>query len=82
VKRRACLCCGYKTLKSQPGDFEICKVCFWEDDVIHYIKPDPDYLGGANGVSLNDAKANFAKHGVSDLQFKPHVRSPRPEEMP
>lgn len=26
-----CLCCGYKTLETR-GKFDICPVCFWEDD--------------------------------------------------
>ena len=31
-KKVRCLCCGYKTL-DQRGAFEICPVCFWEDEV-------------------------------------------------
>lgn len=27
-----CLCCGYVTLDSR-AEFDICPVCFWEDDV-------------------------------------------------
>lgn len=27
----ACPCCGYLTLDER-GEFEICNVCFWEDD--------------------------------------------------
>ncbi|CAL2104427.1 protein of unknown function [Tenacibaculum sp. 190130A14a] len=27
----ACPCCGYKTLESR-NEFDICKICWWEDD--------------------------------------------------
>ncbi|WP_309446938.1 CPCC family cysteine-rich protein [Clostridium sp.] len=27
-----CLCCGYMTLETS-AEFDICHVCFWEDDV-------------------------------------------------
>ncbi len=26
-----CLCCGYQTLDTR-GEYDICPVCFWEDD--------------------------------------------------
>lgn len=32
MKKYRCLCCGYKTMESR-GEFDICPVCFWEDDV-------------------------------------------------
>ncbi|MBJ8192719.1 hypothetical protein JDS79_38930, partial [Bacillus cereus] len=46
-----CPCCGYKTLNDEPpGTYDICEICFWEDDGIQFA--DPDYDGGANIVSL------------------------------
>lgn len=28
-----CLSCGYKTLDEEPpGTYDICEICFWEDD--------------------------------------------------
>lgn len=30
-KKVRCLCCGYRTLDER-GGFDICPVCFWEDD--------------------------------------------------
>lgn len=35
-----CLCCGYKTLESR-GEFDICPVCFWEDDTYFNFDTDP-----------------------------------------
>jgi hypothetical protein len=52
-----CQCCGYKTLKEGTRDsYEICKVCFWEDDFVQ--NEDPDYPDGANNVSLRQAQKN------------------------
>lgn len=74
-----CSCCGYMTLKEKPpGTYEICPVCFWEDDVVQLS--DPDFAGGANVVSLRQAQRNFLEIGVSDPRFKKNVRAPRPGE--
>ena len=57
-----CPCCGYFTLSEKPpGTFDICEVCFWEDDNVQF--GDPNYEGGANKESLNQARENFAKIG-------------------
>jgi Cysteine-rich CPCC len=80
-RRYPCPCCGYLTLPEPPtGTYEICPVCFWEDDNIQF--DDPDYEGGANKVSLRQARENFREFGVSELRFKSNVRQPRPDEMP
>lgn len=79
--RFACPCCGFLTLSEPPpGTYAICKVCFWEDDGVQFA--DPDYEGGANTVSLNQARKTFALHGVSELRFEANVRAPLPEELP
>ncbi len=36
-KKYKCLCCGYKTMDEERGSFDICPVCFWEDDM--FITP-------------------------------------------
>ncbi len=77
----ACPCCGYLTLPEEPpGTFDICPVCFWEDDNVQFR--DPDHEGGANKVSLSQARASFREHGVSELRFERQVRPPRPDEQP
>ncbi|MFW1771757.1 CPCC family cysteine-rich protein [Acinetobacter baumannii] len=49
-----CPCCGYLTFDDLTyGSLEICAVCFWEDDNVK--NEDPDYMGLANGISLNMA---------------------------
>ena len=56
----ACPCCLYYTFEEKPsGTYDICPVCYWEDDIVQLA--DPDFSGGANDVSLNLAKENFGK---------------------
>ena len=76
-----CPCCGYLTFDEEPcGTFEICPVCCWEDDNVQ--NDDPNYDGGANGISLNEAKENFAKYGAIKKELVQDVRNPLPEESP
>jgi len=67
-----CTCCGYRTLKEEPpGSYDICGVCFWEDDGVQY--DDPDCEGGANGVSLRLGQKNFEKFGACEIDDLEHV---------
>lgn len=76
-----CPCCGFLTIGEQPpGTFEICSVCFWEDDNVQF--DDPDYAGGANKVSLNEARQSFAAYGAISKEALKFVRKPLPEEIP
>lgn len=80
-KGHACPCCGYLTLTSaNRGTFEICPVCCWEDDNVQF--DDEDYAGGANRVSLRQARINFALYKVSSIECKRYVRPPKPSEIP
>lgn len=75
-----CPCCGYLTIGEEPpGTFEICPVCFWEDDNVQF--EDPDYSGGANSVSLNQARENFKLFGAVSKEFVNQVRKPLPQEI-
>lgn len=63
-----CPCCGNYTLPEKPsGTYYICKVCYWEDDNVQYY--DPDFEGGANENSLNQARKNYQECGASDKSF-------------
>lgn len=76
-----CPCCEYLVYPSPAmGDFDICPVCFWEDDSVQ--RRSPDYSGGANRPSLLEAKANFRKYGASEERFQKYVRDPLLEEIP
>ena len=74
-----CVCCGnYTLIDEPPGTFEVCPVCFWEDDNVQF--DDPDYEGGANKVSLNRAKENYRTIGASSNDNLKHVRKPSSDE--
>lgn len=74
-----CPCCRHRTL-AERGGFEICAVCFWEDDG----QDDHDanaVRGGPNGsLSLTEARRNYLRIGACEDRAVPHVRKPRPDE--
>ncbi|WP_442914238.1 CPCC family cysteine-rich protein [Kribbella sp. NBC_01245] len=77
----SCPCCGYLTL-AERGGYEICSVCFWEDD--GQDTHDADVVrGGPNGkLSLAHARNNFARFGASSERRVANVRPARDEEHP
>ena len=80
-KRYPCPCCGYYTFDTPERDsYDICPVCFWEDDLVQFEHPDAP--GGANTLSLNVCRANFVLFGASERCFLQKVRLPRPDEIP
>lgn len=74
-----CPCCGFKTL-GERGGFEICVVCFWEDD--GQDDHDADIVrGGPNGgLSLTQARANYREFGACERSMLEHVRPPTDDE--
>jgi hypothetical protein len=79
--RHACPCCACLTL-GERGGFEICPVCFWEDD--GQDEADADVVrGGPNrSLSLTQARANFEAFAACDQRSREHVRPPTPSERP
>ena len=59
----ACPCCGYKTL-TERGGYEICPVCFWEDDGQDDQDADDVRDGPNDTLSLTQARANFKDLGA------------------
>ena len=57
-----CPCCGYPTLNAWSG-FEICGVCWWEDDGTGDRAADRRARGPNGSYSLAEARANFEDHG-------------------
>lgn len=74
-----CPCCGKRTL-GERGGFEICAVCFWEDD--GQDDADADVVrGGPNGtLSLTEARANYRRLGACEEAMVSCVRPARPDE--
>jgi hypothetical protein len=79
MNKACCPCCGFATL-TEEYSWEICPVCFWEDDGqsdadAHIVK------GGPNGtLSLSQARKNFKTYGACEECFLQHVRPPSFEE--
>ena len=53
---KKCACCDNYTLPLR-SFYEICPLCGWQDDDIQ--NDDPNFAGGANDMSLNEAKEAY-----------------------
>ena len=71
--KEPCPCCHHLTIKS-PGDYEICPVCFWEDDC--------DEEDGPNRITLAEARANYITIGACSPNSLRSVRKARAKEIP
>jgi hypothetical protein len=76
--RYDCKCCGYYTLLN-PGLYEICPICRWEDDPA-VERNGPDAHSEPNHLTLTEAQGNFALFGACDERSKKNARSPREDE--
>ena|SRR5579872_1050316 len=76
-----CPCCYCKTLGHR-GEFEICPVCFWEDDGQDDFDAN-EIRGGPNGkLSLTLARVNYQRFSACEERMIKHVRPARPGELP
>lgn len=73
----SCPCCHSKISSNRVPrrSYHICKVCGWEDCPVQFN--DHNYEGPANGVSLNQAKMNFAEFGVGVLSWSNNIEKPK-----
>lgn len=65
-----CPVCDYFTLPNR-GQYEICPICFWEDDGLDVDRL--DVVSRPNHLTLREARANFHKIGACDLKGQLHV---------
>ena len=68
-----CPCCDYFSLPTR-GEYDICNVCFWEDNGIDV--DEPDEYSGPNNMALREGRQNFLQVGVchvSSLKNVMHV---------
>ena len=63
IEKYKCPCCGFYTFDEKPnGNYDICPVCFWEDDPIqldvkpHFIPGDFRRLFQANSPAVKCGK--------------------------
>ncbi|MES2449520.1 MAG: CPCC family cysteine-rich protein [Pseudomonadota bacterium] len=77
---RACPCCGYLTLNER-GVYEICGVCFWEDDGQTAANVDEARGGPNGGLSLTMAQENYRAFGACERRYIVNVRLPAASEI-
>ena len=64
VQLLTCLCCDAPVINVR-GAYEVCPICGWEDDPVQ--AKDPDFTGGANRMSLSQARSDWrARQGSAD----------------
>jgi hypothetical protein len=60
--RHPCPCCGLPSLRA-PAVFEVCRVCWWEDDGQSDADAGAPNHGPNGDLSLLQARVNFAARG-------------------
>ena len=78
-KKYKCPCCGHFTFEKKERSYDICPVCFWEDDPVQY--ENPTMPNGANRVCLADAKINYKHFAACEPEMKKFVRGPKKDEL-
>ena len=66
-----CDCCDYFTIP-EGHDYEICPVCFWEQDSSGISEPEAS-SGANHGLTLREGRENFIALGACAPQFKARV---------
>lgn len=76
-----CPCCGYITIPNK-GDAlaYICPVCLWEIDL--FITSEDEPSDQNHGLTLNEARANYATCGAVLERLVQHARGPKENEIP
>jgi hypothetical protein len=78
-KKQICPCCSYRTLADR-GRFEICSVCFWQDDGQDDIDADKVNGGPNSSLSLTEARQNYREFGACERRLLKYVRPPTAKE--
>ena len=60
-----CPVCGKHSFE-EIGGYEICQICGWEDDPLQ--RREPDLRGGANSMSLNEAREAYRMGGKDEKE--------------
>jgi hypothetical protein len=78
-EKQHCPCCNYQTLNDR-GRFEICSVCFWQDDGQDDIDADKVNGGPNSSLSLTEARQNYREFGACERRLLEYVRLPTAKE--
>jgi hypothetical protein len=69
TRLEACPCCGWRTIEKR-YDFEICTVCWWEDDGQDNDQTE-SMIGSPNdGLSITNARLNVIRYGIYNSERK------------
>lgn len=77
--RVPCPCCGYRTLHEGPGDYDVCRICFWEDSGEQLRWPTLAD-GQPNSDSLLEAQRRFLEFESRQVGQELDGRGPKPGE--
>ncbi len=64
-----CPCCGYDTVLERKC-YDVCPICWWEDDGQDNQDADEVWGGPNSDLSLSQARKNFLLHGKFDPRRK------------
>lgn len=70
---QGCPCCGFLSLRAR-GQYDICRVCFWEDDGVERR----EQYSHANHATLAEAQHSFARIGATSEAMRQHVLADGP----
>jgi hypothetical protein len=62
------------------GQYDICPVCFWEDDGQDDADAATNRYFGPNHMSLTQGRENYLRFGAYDEKKLMYVRPPLPDE--
>lgn len=78
-RKAKCPCCGYYTCDPYNlGCYDICPVCFWEDESAE--NDNPEEVSEVNHISLVEARKNFIEFGACKKEMLKYVRKPNDDE--
>jgi hypothetical protein len=74
TERFPCPCCGYQVYSQQPGSYQTCPICGWQDNLAQLRFP--RMPNAANGVSLIEGQDNFERIGSAERRHTRETRAP------
>ena len=76
-----CPVCGYRVFEEgPPGTWDICPICFWEDEPYPLDEPDTVTGGPNKDLSVTRARENFRRFGAYREGIVEHTRAPRADD--
>src|SRR5689334_8832415 len=79
MRRFPCPCCGHLVFGEPPGSYDVCPICYWEDDALQ-LEYATTLSGGAHRPTLQEAQRNFVSLGAREAEFTTYARRPTAAE--